>query len=261
MHPAASAHRPLTRTRLLRASLLAGLGLLIIKLLATGQLARYLSPMLDPLTLLVGLAVLLMAGVEAWRALVDPPCQQDDDHGHAHATAGPAQWGGLLLLGGTLALGTVLVPRALSTAALAGDDPTAYVAGPRALAAPEAAISPAQAAPAIEDFTDFMRFLRDHGQAGAGQPVRLIGLVTLTTNLRPGEFTLMRYAVVHCVADAQAYGVVVYRPQATVQENQWVQVDGIVATRPREGFRLVAIEAATVTPVPEPEQPYMRPPH
>ncbi len=58
-----SVHDPL---RFVRASLLLAFAALIGKLLLTGEMVKYMSPALDPLTALAGLVLGAMGVVELW---------------------------------------------------------------------------------------------------------------------------------------------------------------------------------------------------
>jgi uncharacterized repeat protein (TIGR03943 family) len=73
------------------------------------------------------------------------------------------------------------------------------------------------------------------------------------------EFALLRYSIVHCVAHARPIVLLVVGSTATaLSADQWVQVEGRLASEDYPGGRLVAIAADQVTPVAEPANPYLR---
>jgi uncharacterized repeat protein (TIGR03943 family) len=110
----------------------------------------------------------------------------------------------------------------------------------------------------IEDFPDLLSYLTQAGQNGVGQHVRVRGLVARGDELAANEFVLLRYAIVHCVADAQPLGILVLgQPGAAWAGDQWVEVDGTLATEQRGAERLVSIQAQQITASDEPNDPYV----
>jgi uncharacterized repeat protein (TIGR03943 family) len=259
-----------------RAVLLLASAALIAKLLATGEMVKYMAPALDPLTALTGAVFGVMGAMEGWRALrlrsdrcapLSAPNLHDIEHGHLHAVAhGHAAEGTLeaaLELGLTwvvvllpLALGLVVAPSALGTSALGGERVTRLLLT-FAPGSPSAA-RPPQPAEALDDVGPLLAYLRRAGSGSVGQPVRVTGMVMTSDALGAGEFALLRYAIAHCVADARPVALLVVAPTLpAVRPDQWVEIDGEVASREREGDRLVTIVARRITPVEEPRNPYL----
>jgi uncharacterized repeat protein (TIGR03943 family) len=234
--------------RLARAALLIGLGLVIAKLLLTGQMHYYLSPGLDPLSALTG-ALLVGMGALELRRVREPAGRVSTD---LVVTLG--------VLAVPLLLGLTYTPRGLTTGALGGT-PAAHLV----LAFDAGPPSPVDVAPpaprrAIDDVADLLGYLRQAGQTGVGQHVRVRGLVAHDDGLAADQFVLLRYSIVHCVADAQPLGFLVLNvPQTTGgwPSDQWVEIDGTLATQSRGGDRLVAIQADQIRPSEEPLEPYV----
>jgi len=218
----------------------------------------------------------VMGAMEGWRALrlrsdrhapLSAPNLHDIEHGHLHAVAhGHAAEGTLeaaLELGLTwvvvllpLALGLVVAPSALGTSALGGERVTRLLLT-FAPGSPSAA-RPPQPAEALDDVGPLLAYLRRAGSGSVGQPVRVTGMVMTSDALGAGEFALLRYAIAHCVADARPVALLVVAPTLpAVRPDQWVEIDGEVASREREGDRLVTIVARRITPVEEPRNPYL----
>jgi putative membrane protein len=231
--------------RLARSALLLGLALLIAKLLATGQMVLYMSPALDPLSALAAVLLTGMGVVE----LRGGGMMHSDEAGVDHALT-------YLLVLLPLLLGLLVTPRALGSSALGGESASALV-----LAFAREAEQPrvAPSSQPIEDVSELLTFLRRTGQAGIGQPVRAIGLVARSADLAPNEFVLLRYSIVHCVADARPIALLVVSPQeAEWSADQWVEIEGSLGSRQRAGDRLVSIIADRIVPAEEPSNPYLQ---
>jgi uncharacterized repeat protein (TIGR03943 family) len=240
-----------------RAVLLLASAALIAKLLAAGEMVKYMAPALDPLTALTGAVFGVMGVMEGWRAL------RNRSHHVEHGHAGEGTVEAALELGLTwvvvllpLVLGLVVAPRALGTSALGGERVTR-------LLLTFAPGSPAAARPpkpdeALDDVGPLLAYLRRVGSGSVGQPVRVTGMVMMSDALGGGEFALLRYAIAHCVADARPVALlVVAATLPDVRPDQWVEIDGEVASREREGDRLVTIVARRITLVEEPRNPYL----
>jgi len=237
------------RGRLLRAGLLLGFAGLIAKLFAAGEMVKYMTPALDPLTALTGVALAAMGVIEllgrgeAW-----------ESSRHAGGGLDQGLTYGLVLL--PLALGLSVTPRALGPSALGGEG----VAGLLLTFAPGVAASGAVPPPTrpLADVPDLLAYLRQAGVGGVGQRVRATGVVARSDALGTDEFALLRYAIAHCVADARPLALLVTGVSAPGSApDQWVEVEGVLAVRERDGDRLVTIVAERVTPVEEPRNPYL----
>jgi len=232
-----------------RAALLFGFGLLIGKLLITGQMRFYMSPSLDPLMAITALLLVGMGALELRRA--SPAAT---GAGRPRADLDQALTFGLVAV--PLLLATIATPRALSSTALGGVPVSrivlAFGPGP-----PPSGIPPVPRRP-IADFPDLLGYLTQAGENGVGQHVRVRGLVARGDELAPDEFVLLRYTIVHCVADAQPVGVLVLaQPGTAWVTDQWVEVDGMLATEQRGAERLVSIKAEQIAASDEPNDPYV----
>jgi putative membrane protein len=93
-------------------------------------------------------------------------------------------------------------------------------------------------------------------QRHAGEPVTFEGLVTTEPGAGPGEFLLTRFIITCCVADATIAQVkVVDAPAGALQDNQWVSVTGKLYPLGSD----ILVDASAVTPIPQPEHPYLTP--
>ena len=63
--------------------------------------------------------------------------------------------------------------------------------------------------------------------------------------------------IAHCVADARPLALLVVSWGDPVAVDQWVEVEGVLGVREREGNGLVSIVAERVRPIAEPQNPYL----
>ena len=243
-------------TRLVRAVLMAGFGFLILKLLVTGQMPKYMNASLDPLMAGTGLIMLVLGLVEGCAGRSAQPGEEAAaDDPDAFDAEQALTYG---LLGSMLLLGVLVAPRALGTSALAGEDLANYLLAfdPGVTPVPADAARPDMP---LDDVGNLMTYLGRVGEGGVGQRVRVTGLVSKSAGLRPGEFPLLRFLIVHCVADARPVGFLVVNVPDKPDLDQWVAVEGVVTVTERQGDRLLAIEATSIVPVAEPADPYIHP--
>jgi len=245
--------------RLLRAAMLLGVVGLIVKLFTTGEMVKYMSPSLDPLTAATGVILAVMGMME----LVDsrePGSTHAAGHEHGHESSGFEQALTYLLVLAPLVLGLAVTPRALGSSALSGEHMTSLLLAFPSTSMP--AVPVAQPIPSrpISDVPELLAYLRRSGESGVGQRVHAAGLVVRNDTLDGNEFALLRYSIVHCVADAIPVGLLVVTPgDPGLQSDGWVEVDGVLAIRQREGDRLVSIVADRVVLAEEPVNPYLPP--
>jgi uncharacterized repeat protein (TIGR03943 family) len=90
-----------------------------------------------------------------------------------------------------------------------------------------------------------------------GQPVRVVGMAVSDASLAPDQFVLLRYTIVHCVADAQPIGLLIQAAEAPPSNGGWVVIDGVLTVSPSQTGRLVSVRAARVLPTDEPAEPYL----
>jgi putative membrane protein len=238
-------------SRLARGALLLATAVVIAKLFATGQMRYYLSSSFDWLTALTAVILAIVGGLELSGAY----------RSRAHTVAGHGEIDGVLALGVAavpLLVSMFISPRALGTDALGGTQASqlvlAYAEGPPPTVSAAAPRQP------IGDVPDLLSYLRQAGEGGVGQHVHVRGLVTRSGDLPDNQFVLVRYAIVHCVADAQPMGfLIAFTDGADLSANRWVEVDGTLASEPRGSDRLVAIRATQILNSDEPPDPYVSP--
>jgi putative membrane protein len=250
------------RARLGRAICLLAFALLIGKLLATGQMVKYMTPALDPLSAATAALLATMAGIEIRGAVRGSGRgdrhARDEDHYAAHGLGRIELALTSLLVLTPVVLGLIVTPRALGSGALGGEQVnrlllTFAMDDRRSGGALASAVEPP-----LDDLGALLAHLRRLGEAGVGRHVRVTGMAARSEALAPNELALLRYAIAHCVADARPIALLVVGAGALdVAEDQWVEVAGVLAVRQREGDRLVAVVAEHITPIDEPANPYL----
>lgn len=95
--------------------------------------------------------------------------------------------------------------------------------------------------------------------AYAGLPARIDGFAVHSRQLPDNYLTLTRFVITCCAADAYPVGLPVKLPQSrqAYPQDQWFRVEGKMATETLGGRRQLVLVATTITPIPEPDNPFM----
>ncbi len=80
----------------------------------------------------------------------------------------------------------------------------------------------------------------------------------LDNGLQRREFALLRYPIVHSVADARPVVRLVIAPDDTPPADTWVQAEGVLSRRDYRGGRLITTTADRILPTAEPQEPDLR---
>jgi uncharacterized repeat protein (TIGR03943 family) len=260
----------------IRAAVLLGLAALIGHLFTAGEMAKYMSPALDPLTALAGLVLALMGLFELWQVSRRPTVSRhshqigvEDEASDGGPFGAPAgHWSEQLMTASMIVapilVGLLVTPRALGAGALGGEP----ISGLLLTLPPVSSASRPEGAPppaaAIADVDELLRYLREHGERSVGQRIRVVGIMMPGSDLADDELALLRFSIAHCVADARPLALLIVSPAGRVLAaesgalDQWLLVEGRLATRERDGDRLVTIEAERVERTSEPANPYLR---
>lgn len=221
--------------------LLGGTAALLLSKWLRGQLDFYIHPRYTALTILSAVVLLLMAGARTRQIF-------------AAAPAGRPGWG-LLLLAMPLLMGTLVPAQPLGASALAGRDL-------RVPGAAEASswVPPAHDDTASWDLMDWSFATVLQGEALLGQPADVVGFVYADPALGADLFYTSRYVITCCAADGAAVGMPVLWPGGgALTDDSWVRVRGSIGSATIDGRAQLAIIAAQVDPVAEPDTPYIYP--
>ena len=277
-------------TRWLGVGLAAVLAVVTISLAVTGRLGLYINP--DSTWFAVSMAVLVLIGTVASFAL---PLGAEADHGHDHGgqqsvvesleaplrqaqgpeaqgpeAQGPEAQGEeaghhdhehprhpaavvATVVGGVAASGVVVLTLVLPPASLSAELAMSRDVGATPLFGGADVVTLASTGDTSsfgvgEWSTAFAT--ATNPDAFDGDTVELTGFVTPSEE---GGFDLTRLVITHCVIDAQPASVPVVGGAPAPDTGQWVTITGTVRSS-SEGR--LAIDAAAVEPIPEPEDPY-----
>jgi uncharacterized repeat protein (TIGR03943 family) len=250
------------------AVVLLGTVALLAATLLQGTLDLYINGVLRPLVLLslAVLALQLVALLGRGRATVcEPGCQ----HAHPARGLGARQALGVVVLAAPILLGLLVPPQVLGTAAIAGQDIAS--AAPTASGAVQTAANfdmnqayePAgdEPDPLKRNVLQWRRLIsgmRDPAATLGGQPVDLVGVVYHGPGDGADRFTLARYVIRCCVADAVPMGLAVRTPRAaTLKPDTWVRISGVFAAAGGSGQPSLVIEPRSIEPVSQPSTPYI----
>lgn len=241
-------------TRWLGVGLAASVAVITIVLAVTGRIALYINP--DGAWFAVGMSVLVLVGT-VLSCLI--PLGDEADHGHDHAEDHdhahdrPSLGRVATVTGGVLASGIVvgmlvLPPASLSAELAASRD----VGAPPLFSGTDTVTLAAAGDTASFGVGDWASVFATatNPEAFDGNPVTLTGFVSADAD---GGFDLSRLVITHCVIDAQPASVTITSDERVPDTGQWVEITGTVRSA---GGGELAIEAATVTPIDEPGDPY-----
>jgi len=249
-------------TRWLGVGLAAVLAVVTLGLALTGRLALYINP--ESSWFAVGMAVLVLVGAALSFAL---PLGAEAEHGHDHGIEAvddvhhdthPAALAATVV-GGVAASGVVLLTLVLPPASLSAELAMSRDVGAPPLFAGSDAVTLA----ATGDTASFgvgewaaVFATATNPDAFEGDAVTLTGFVTPREGASEG-FDLTRLVITHCVIDAQPASLAIAASapalDSPLDTGQWVTITGTVNST-ADGR--LEIDATSVEPIDEPEDPY-----
>lgn len=240
--------------RALQALILAGLGFGLLVKVLDGRVLLYIHQRFVVLVLGAALAMMVLAQLVLRERL--EACE-DAVASEPHATG----WG-LWLTALPLLVGLLVPEQPLGASAL--DTRGIFTTtGQRALGgAAESAALPSTQRTILDWARIFGEAQEDPAaiQAYTRQEADVSGFVTHDVRLAADQFLVGRFTISCCVADASALGMVVDWPDAaSLPDNRWVRVRGLVRPLALDGRTVPAIDARVVEVIPEPPLPYLFP--
>ena len=252
----------------LKAMLLFGMGIFLLTRITSGALNFYISDRFGWLTMAAVLGLFVVGG--SYRYLFrDAERTPAGDDGHAHPSHSDGQhghalgWVGFLLISLPIILGLLVPPRPLGVAALQNREIS--VGGVDSVL-PAAVRSTQMKESSERTILDWVLAFHEGQWPAEADIADVIGFVYHDDNVDEGRFTVTRFVVGCCAADAMAVGLPVsVAPEGAsgqpsvdeMEEGQWVRVIGHFA--PPVGNALPVLVAEQLDAVPEPNQPYLYP--
>lgn len=240
----------------LKGLLLLGLGIFLFTRITSGTLNYYISQRFDWLTIAAVLG-LIVVGLSYRRLLqeADDTLAAPDDHDHSHALS----WSGFLLISLPIILGLLVPPRPLGVAALQNRE---LSIGGLDSVLPAAVGSSLVQESSERTILDWVLAFHQGERPAETDTADVVGFVYLDDAADEAEFTLTRFVVGCCAADAMAVGLPVsvaagLPSEGALEEGEWVRVVGQFAASTGNNIPVLVAERLEV--VPEPNQPYLYP--
>ena len=261
----------------LKGLLLLGLGIFLFTRITTGTLNYYISQRFDWLTVaaVLGLIVVGLSYRYLLQETEDTPAAPHDlgpersgeagsmaagdnyqhSHDHSHALG----WSGLVIISLPIVLGLLVPPRPLGVAALQNRE----ISGGGLDSVLPAAVGSAVVRESSErTILDWVLAFHQGERPAETDTADVVGFVYLDDAADEAAFTLTRFVVGCCAADAMAVGLPVsltagLPSEDTLEEGQWVRVVGRFAAS--AGNSIPVLLAEQLEAVAEPNQPYLYP--
>jgi putative membrane protein len=222
--------------------LLGNIGAMLLGKLWYGQLPLYIHPRYSWLIGVTAVVMIVLGVVRLWGAGEAGP-------------GGRGRWGLFALLAAPLLFGTLIPVKPVGSALI---DPSQLNAGGRDFGRSRAIVSADTREWSLFDWM-IARYVYAPDDA-RGKPVDVIGFVYHAPGAPEGEFQVVRFTVACCVADRRGVSLpVTSAAAATLPEDTWVRVTGVITTRGTDEEAEFVVEDATVEVVPQPADPYLYP--
>ena len=244
----------------LKALLLLALALFLYTRLAGGTLFFYINQRFMAYTMIaiVGLVFVAISYRPVGRRQQGPTptSEHGHEHGHNHRLTGA----GVALVLLPIVLGIAVPPQPLGAAAIGNREVNVTRSGSALPAAVRAAAAKDAADKNQLDWLNTFAGSAHPAEDFAGQPVDVIGFVFRDERFAANQFMVTRFVVSCCVADANVAGMVVESSEtATLADDQWVRVRGVLASGELGERALPVIAAESIAPAEAPQQPYLYP--
>jgi uncharacterized repeat protein (TIGR03943 family) len=231
---------------------IAAWGTLFLKYWLTGKLNLLIHPNYVGLTVISGMALLLVAVAKAVillrrRSLPVDPSQ--------HLTVFPPGFGSALLLGVAI-FGLVVQPRAFAseTAAQRGVHDANIVTRVKAQAFRGSENS------ADKSIVDWIRTLTVYPEPDVyvGQKAKVQGFVVYPPSLDNTYLLISRFVITCCAADVYPVSLPVKLTgsREAYKPDTWLEIEGQMITETLVGRRQLTLAATSLKPIPEPKNPY-----
>ncbi|GER65814.1 UPF0703 protein YcgQ [Weizmannia acidilactici] len=94
-----------------------------------------------------------------------------------------------------------------------------------------------------------------------GKKVTIEGFVYRTKDIKPNQLFVLRFGIIHCIADAGVYGMLVDFPDDMkgLKENTWIEVEGQLDTTYYTPFKenIPYLKVTSYKKINEPKDPYV----
>ncbi len=231
---------------------IAAWGVLLLKLWLTNKLNLLIHPAYHWLTLVAGLGLLLVSGLQGRELLRKRRYRFANSQ---HLSAFPPGWSSTILLATAIA-GFSIKPTVFSSQTALQRGVNDFL--PVTESQPQAFINATP--PEGRSLIDWVRTLNVYPEpdAYAGQKVKVNGFVIHLPTL-PAEYLLIsRFVITCCAADAYPVGLPVKlnSDRNDYPPDTWWEIEGKMIAETLDGKRQLTIAADSLKPISEPENPY-----
>jgi uncharacterized repeat protein (TIGR03943 family) len=236
-----------------KAAVLLGLGLYLVYIIASGNLANYVNVRFAWLSY-VAAGLFLVLGLAQTVSLLGKPRPATDPYSHDHEHT-IISWPAMLVVAIPLALGLLIPSRPLGSAAVAGN-----------ISINAAAVSNASTAftsdPLQWNVLDWLRAFHNSTDMNSfnGKQADVIGFVYREASFPKNQFMVARFAISCCVADASAIGLpVTWDKAGDFPADTWIRVKGTFQVGDFRGDTAPILMADSIEKVSQPAHPYLYP--
>jgi uncharacterized repeat protein (TIGR03943 family) len=243
------------RYRLLQASIFLGLFLFLIFKVIKNQLYWYINTRFMILTQIGIVFMAILAIVLFIEARLKRAHQQGGQHdAHTHKPVPFNLW----IMAIPFLIGILIPAKPLDSTAVSAKGLTTT----SALISSNSSSHPFETESEQRNVLDWVKLFYFEKDLGPyiGQKASVIGFVYFDSSLPKGQFFVSRFILACCAADAYAVGMIVKPPAGiTVKADDWVQVKGLIDVASFDEHNSPLILADAITPVAQPDQPYLYP--
>ncbi|MGA9379651.1 MAG: TIGR03943 family protein [Phormidium sp.] len=237
-------------------------GILLLKYWLTDTLGLLIHPDYFWLVIFGGFGLLIIGGCKVW-LLLKPYLKRKPKSGRnfippqseQHITLFPPGVSSIILLTAAL-LGFLIAPRIFTSQIALQRGVTDTLLMTRAQPK-EFKIAKR---PEERTLIDWVRTLNVYPEPDAysGQKVKVAGFVIHSPQLPDNYLLISRFIITCCAADAYPVGLPVKltSSRSTFAPDAWLNIEGEMITETLSGKRQLVINANSLTPIPEPKNPY-----
>ena len=247
---------------LMRASVLLGFITLLMWLVNTHQLTLYINPRFSGLIEIAGWLLFPMAIIQALSIIRVAYAFEQVPHGHSHNSR-LAYIPFIIVLMLAFALpGNTLNANLVNSKGL-NSQLSAPASSGYEMSQPLAA--KLRQDPLIEvtdrDYAEIMSELHFFSQDYIGKEIQMTGFLFKPQEATSSQFSLVRYVVMCCTADALPYGVLCeLQDAAKYKEGTWLTIKGVIQKTKYEDKVVPSVRVISLQRIPEPKAPYVFPP-
>ena len=244
------------RYRFFQGLIFLGLFLFLIAKVINNQLYWYINTRFIMLTE-IGIVFLVILALILFKASTNKQGDHDAEeqhHDHDHKPASANLW--IMII--PLLIGVLIPAKPLDSTAVSAKGLTTT----SAIISSNSSSHPFETESEQRNVLDWVKvfYFEKDLNPYLGQKAAVTGFVYFDSQLPKGQFFVSRFILACCAADAYAVGMIVEPPAGTsVKSDDWVQIRGPVAMVSFDGHNSPLIRAETITPIPQPDQPYLYP--